>query len=159
MEVRFATWLVVTDPAPRGWRTSRKGWHWAFISVICAGIAQSVFAKQDLGSLQPVAETSCLCSFLPIRAVPFLSPLNWVLVVMPQFPQPHRLFTMTFPFASFPHRKAEFSSLFTHSREVMLYLFLQGCVIPFRCSSQGIFEDTQTIILNIELFRSFQIFP
>lgn len=68
---------------------------------------------------------------------PCLCPLISVLVVKPQFPQPRRYFAIAFPFASVPYRKGEISFLFMHSREVMLYLFLQGCVMLFRFSPQS----------------------
>lgn len=112
-------------------------------------VVQRIFSKQESGSLQPLflwtarAGESVTVERSPAPAAHCLSmlspcscPLVSDFVAMPHFPQSCRYFTMAFPFVSLPHSKGEFSSLFIHSLEVMFYLFLQGCVMPFRFSPQ-----------------------
>lgn len=158
VEVRFATQQAIsTGVCSRGLENTEEGMasrpvclrytHAGWCLVSYRGWCKGHFSKQDPGSLQPLFPWTALAGAAvavqrsPISAAHCLStlspcscPLISVLVVTPQFPQPRRHFTMAFPFASFPYRKGEFSSLFIHSHEVMLYLFLQGCVTPFRFS-------------------------
>lgn len=153
VEVRFATQqAVATDGCSKGLENREEGMAsrpvclpyvhagWCFVSYRgwCKGYFWS--KTQALCSLclpglprSPISAAHCSSSML----FPCSCPLIAVLVVTPQFPQPCRYFTMAFPFASCPYRKGEFSSLFIHSHEVMLYLLLQGCVMPFRCSPQS----------------------
>lgn len=125
VEVRFPTRQAVTtngcskgleNEGGNGIETCMSTLHVCrLVLSLLQGVMQRIFPKQDAGSLQPLfpwtaqAGAAEAVQRSPISAAHCLSmlsfcscPLVSVLVVTPQFPQPHRYFTMVFPFASFP---------------------------------------------------------